>query len=207
MRKFVFSLVIIMMVSMAGFAAVIIYAMIGQGSSPAMPSAQVASAGFQNEDMFADEAQAVEVWNPANPAPSPTPTNTANRITWDTLMIYEHHIAGTDHFETVEEYPSQFLLNMSRAELAAIFTDWQIMSFSAHEVRLRQNIAVTERQYTISVFNGFIAVFYNDENGEIKELTNRPISALPIEEQERLINGITVIGNDELLRALEDFGS
>jgi hypothetical protein len=123
-------------------------------------------------------------------------------------MIYEYHIPNTNQFETVEELPSGFLLNKTQAELAAAFIDWQIISFSDHRVHLRQNASIIDRQFTISVYEGFIAVFYEDENNvKITEITSRPISALPFEEQERLRRGITVTGNDELIRALEDFGS
>jgi hypothetical protein len=209
MRKIVYPLVITMIVALASFTAVMVYALAGRSLTSNVHLTEIEVAALNDQTQFHEDA--AEVWAPTTPNPPPTQqTGGLPRITPSTLMIYEYHIEGTDQFEIAEEFPSQFLLNMNRAQLAATFIDWQIISFSEDEVHLRQIISIAERQFTISVYNGFIAVFYDNDTSDsskIKELTNRPISALPFEEQERLRVGITVTGNDELIRALEDFGS
>jgi len=129
------------------------------------------------------------------------------RISPYTRMIYDYYHPESGGFETIIEYPANFLLDMTREELSAMFADWQVLSFLPHEVHLRQNTQVEYRLYVIGVHEGYIAVFYDDEYYSIKELTSRPIAALAMEEQERLIQGIRVTGAEELLRALEDFSS
>lgn len=129
------------------------------------------------------------------------------RISIGTVMVYEHYDPSTSTFERTEESPSQVLLGMSREDVANMFVDWRILYFSPYQVHLRQNDALEHRQFTIAAHQGFIAVFYDNDQTTIKELTNRPIYALAQEEQDRLAEGITVRGNEELIRALEDFGS
>ena len=41
----------------------------------------------------------------------------------------------------------------------------------------------------------------------LHEITNTPISALPLEEQERLLEGISVIGDENLSKILSDYTS
>jgi len=129
------------------------------------------------------------------------------RISPRTRMIYDYYHPESGGFDTIIEYPALFLLDMTHDELSAMFADWQVLSFSAYEVHLRQNAQVEYRLYVIGVHEGYIAVFYDDEYYSIKELTSRPITALAAEEQRRLEQGIRVTGAEELLRALEDFSS
>ena len=129
------------------------------------------------------------------------------RILPHTRIIYDFYHPESGGFDTVIEYPGHFLLDMTKEELSTMFADWQVLSFAPHEVHLRQNIQVEYRLYVIGVHEGYIAVFYDDEYYSIKELTTRPIAALAMEEQQRLLQGIRVTGVEELLRALEDFSS
>lgn len=132
--------------------------------------------------------------------------NTPYRISEQTRIIYDYYYSHGD-FERVIEYPTGFLLGMTEEDLAGILADWQVLSFTPYEVHLRQNTDVEYRQYVIGVHEGYIAVFFDNGLGRIKELTGRPVTALALEEQQRLFEGIRVIGNDELMRALEDFSS
>ena len=129
------------------------------------------------------------------------------RIMPYTQIIYEYFDSETSGFHKAAEAAATILLGMTEDEVDAFFADWQIVSFSADAVHLRQNTNLHERQYIIGVHNGYIAVFYDNGNESVKELTARPVSALAEEEQLRLIEGIKVQGNEALMRALEDFSS
>ncbi|MCL2350003.1 MAG: hypothetical protein FWC67_00850 [Defluviitaleaceae bacterium] len=200
MKKLSYSFVIIMTVIMLGFCAVVAVSVVN-GRSGRAP---------QNDPIF-EMAEAEYVAVAAMPAALPPsvlhhPDGIA-RISAGTVMIFDYYNIVRSDFDTITEHPSPFLINMTRAELAAMFADWHIVSFSPYEVHLRQNEALNQRHFIISAHNGFVAVFYDDDTRSIKELTTRSISALSQSEQQRLINGIHVTGNEELLRALEDFGS
>ena len=123
-----------------------------------------------------------------------------------TLLIYEYYNPETGEINIIEQYSPYFLNNISIEELSNIFINWEILEYNPYMVRLRKNIGIVENQkYIIGEQNGNIAIW--EYGTEIVEITNRPISALAIEEQERLRYGILVNGNKELIRALEDFGS
>ncbi|MCL2753879.1 MAG: hypothetical protein FWE44_07010 [Defluviitaleaceae bacterium] len=130
------------------------------------------------------------------------------RILPNTIIIYDIYQPATHEYERTHEHPSPFLLGLALHELAEILPDWQILYFSPEQVHLRQGADFFTRQYIISAYEGFVAIFYDNGYGEtVKEMTNRPVSALAPAEQRRLAEGIEVTGNDELMRALEDFGS
>ena len=130
------------------------------------------------------------------------------RISSETRMVYEYNSISNGIEQRILEQPSSFLIGMTQEEIADMFMDWEITEFSSDEVVLRRDIlSEQERVFIIGAHEGFIAVFYNPDKSGIVELTNKPISALPIEEQERLKEGIEVFGDEELFRALEDFSS
>ena len=62
-------------------------------------------------------------------------------------------------------------------------------------------------KFIMQALDDVIVIFYGDVGLDIHLATNIPVSALPYEEQLRLINGIAVHSEDELIRLLEDYGS
>ena len=68
--------------------------------------------------------------------------------------------------------------------------------------------------YVLGTDHGFVAVFYvNDDLGNVnrslalKERTRMPADALPFDERERLLNGIYVYTEEQLVMLLQDYGS
>ena len=65
-------------------------------------------------------------------------------------------------------------------------------------------------RYILTTDHGFVAVFHFSESsprGHLKERTLTPESALSPEERQRLRSGIYIYTEEELVRALEDYGS
>jgi len=64
-------------------------------------------------------------------------------------------------------------------------------------------------RYVVTSQDGYIVVHYaNSKNGEqIHRVTSTSVSSLPLEEQERLAEGIYIYNEDALFRILEDYGS
>jgi len=197
-----------MIVAMAGFATWFVISF-GSGrqltyeaAQPAALNLETAIVGLDPQFPVDSEHEGFFVYNDAEAQIPIIP-----RILPDTRIFYEYYYPISGGFETIIEYPAHFLLDMTEDDLAAMFADWQVMSFSPYEVHLRQNTQTQYRLYVIGVHEGYIAVFYDDEYYSIKELTTRPIAALAEEEQHRLLEGIKVMGTEELMRALEDFSS
>jgi len=195
MRKYLYVCLAAMIVASAGFAAWLVLSM-GTGRQhpeSVMPlTALDVGTDYAEVDApyseYDDEIEVIAVISPT------------------TRMIFDYYDSDGD-FETITEYPSPFILGMTEGELATMFADWHLLSFSPNEVHLRQNPQIEYRRFIIGVHEGYIAVFYDDEFYNIKELTSRPVTALAAEEQQRLLEGIRVTGNEELMRALEDFSS
>ena len=63
-------------------------------------------------------------------------------------------------------------------------------------------------RYRIGTDHGFVAVFYvADDYLALKERTRTPESALSSEERERLADGVYIYTEEQLVRALQDYGS
>jgi len=65
-------------------------------------------------------------------------------------------------------------------------------------------------RYVVTSQNGYIIILHAAPEGkasQVKNVTNIPTTPLPLEEQERLENGINIYDEDALVRILEDFGS
>ncbi|NLM13003.1 MAG: hypothetical protein GX209_04575 [Epulopiscium sp.] len=144
--------------------------------------------------------------------PEGIPTSQANapKIARSTQMVYQYYYEedGKTVEETIE--PPYFLIGLTRDELQEKYSDWQISYFSDQKVVMKKNIASkSPYHFVVGVYNGYIAIFYNNEEGEleIKEITETPISSLPIEEQNKLKEGIKVYGEEALIRILEDYTS
>ncbi len=136
-------------------------------------------------------------------------TETA-RITPSTKMVYEYYYTEDGVTQTLEDVPPYFLLDMTLEDMKKVYTDWKIISFSSKEVVMRKTLeAKSNEQYIIGEKNGYVAVYYKEaQHGIIlHEITNTPISALPLEEQERLLEGISVIGDENLSKILSDYTS
>lgn len=132
------------------------------------------------------------------------------RITPSTKMVYEYYYTEDGVTQTLEDVPPYFLLDMTLEDMKKVYTDWQIVSFSSKEVVMRKTVeAKSNEQYIIGEQNGYVAVFYKEpQHGIIlHEITNTPLSALPLEERERLQEGISVIGDENLSKILSDYTS
>ncbi|MCL2854634.1 MAG: hypothetical protein FWE21_03335 [Defluviitaleaceae bacterium] len=201
-KKVAYTLLIIMIAASVGVASVLAYSLVA-GNSPFYDP----YTAYEDVEEDGETGEAVQV-------PQFEMLNHENhdddgiiRISLATVMVYEYYDPATSTFERFEEVPSPILLGKSRDDVASMFVDWRILSFTSEQVHLRQNDALEHRKFIISAHEGFVAVFYDNDQRSIKELTNRPIHTLAQEEQVRLEKGISVTGNEELMRALEDFGS
>lgn len=132
------------------------------------------------------------------------------KITPSTKMVYRYNFADDGVTEEVEEEPSYFLIDLTLSDLLKYYSTWDIVSFSSKEVVMEKTIyGPSMQRYVVGEKDGYIAVFYEQEqNGvNLKEITSIPVDALSEEERLRLTQGIKVIGKDSLARVLEDYSS
>ena len=167
--------------------------------------------GFWLGSMAADIPQAEEnkVYA-AEKSSSEAVSDSMEKITPNTKMVYEYYYPALGETDVTEENAPYFMVNLTFDDLQKYYDDWQVTYFSAQKVVMRREVYDERNQrYIVGEKNGYVAVFYeNDKDGEIvREITNIPVSALPSEEQKRLYEGINVIGDDKLMRILQDYGS
>jgi hypothetical protein len=128
----------------------------------------------------------------------------------DARIIYRYHYLRDGHVEVSTEDAPYFLVGLERTELADRLPGWDLVEFSPRLAvfEKRINARHTER-YTIGVLDGYVTVFYDEEiNGSrIKEQTEIPVDALSEDELLRLVTGIRVVGEEQLLKVLEDYSS
>jgi len=128
----------------------------------------------------------------------------------DAKIVYRYHYLKDGHMDVSSEEVPYFLVGLTRTELAEKLIGWELVEFSPQLAvfEKRINARSTER-YTVGILNGYVAVFYDEEvdGSRVKEQTEIPIDALSEDELSRLAAGIRVIGEEQLVKVLEDYGS
>jgi hypothetical protein len=143
-------------------------------------------------------------------APRPAATIPEPRVKAGTRIVYEYISSIDGAVETSEESVPYFLIGKTRKDVAELYKDWRTLTFTEDLIVLRKTGEPPGGQkYVVGVLDGQIAVFYkNPVNGSsIKEITSSPVSALPREEQQKLLDGVEVGSEAELMQMLQDYGS
>jgi len=134
----------------------------------------------------------------------------SDKINPSTKMVYEYYYSKDGITEIYEESPPYFLIGFTLEDLLNNYPNWEIMDFSGTQVTMRTTLNTNSSQhYIIGEYNGLIAVYYEQaiDGIALKEITNIPVRSLPEKEQNAIREGIYVVGNDNLSRALSDYGS
>ncbi|PKM96015.1 MAG: hypothetical protein CVU84_04245 [Firmicutes bacterium HGW-Firmicutes-1] len=86
-----------------------------------------------------------------------------SRISPSTRIVYQYYYTMDDKLVTDECEPPYYLIDMTRNQLEAYYTDWQLISFSSDKVVLRKSINERDSKgyYIIREFEGKMAVFYD----------------------------------------------
>ena len=135
-------------------------------------------------------------------------SDTANRITPSTKMVYEYYYPEDGITEVYEDVPPYFLIDYTLEDIKRCYSNWTIKSFSDREVVMKKTVlGPSNQRYIIGERDGFVTVFYDVEERFIKEITKTPIDSLPENERAAIIEGIRIVGDEKLLRALEDYTS
>ena len=133
-----------------------------------------------------------------------------DKITPSTKIVYRYYYTEDNVIETQEEVPPYFLLDLTLSDMLKYYATWDIVSFSSREVIMQKTvIGASNQRYVVGEKDGYIAVFYEEEQEGIslKEITEIPVTGFVEDEIFRLKEGIKVIGNDALARILENYGS
>lgn len=131
------------------------------------------------------------------------------KTTENTKMICEYYYPADGITRRTEKNIPPELINKDREIIENIYDEWSVVVFNNEEIVLRKEINDSETtNYILKDYNGMIAVFYDvDDEEKLKELTKTPVSSLPESEQELIKKGISITGNKNLLKILQDYES
>jgi len=84
--------------------------------------------------------------------------------------------------------------------------------YTAELERLEElEVSNETHSFILTSYDGYVVILYSEPDGkaewQILEMTTTPVGGLPVEEQERLIVGIPVYTQEELIRILQDYES
>ncbi len=137
-------------------------------------------------------------------------TDDLQRITVDTVVIFEQEYLGCGH-KTLDNYKGyQDMLGMTYKEVVELYSEWEIKKFNSNEVSLTRQINdKCLKHYEVKEYNGEIGVFYKNMGTEnrMKQLVPIDVRRLRSEDRKKLSEGIAVDSEEELAQLLEDFGS
>lgn len=133
-----------------------------------------------------------------------------NKIIPSTKMIYKYYYTEDNITQIVEDVPAYFLINLTKKDLEENFSEWQIEEFSSEEVVLKKIIEGQSTQhYIIKDYDGYLAIYYNTPLLEniLKDITDIPIDSLSKDEQDNIINGLEIDGEENLRILIENYHS
>lgn len=128
----------------------------------------------------------------------------------DGKIIYQYYYTKDAITKEVQEPVPDFLEGLNREQMQSIYNGWQIVYFSPEKVILRCSVkGKSSEVYLLKEYEGYLSVFVEDidKKMRLKELTDVPVTVLPEAERQQLVEGIYVLGEENLVRLLSDFTS
>ena len=130
------------------------------------------------------------------------------KLSPNATICFEKHYKDCGHTIVEKETIEDDEVNKDEEYFKTAYSDWEIESFDANEVKLYKEFDGTcDQHYLITVKDNNIAVYTIDEDGNmiLKEETDIPIQYLTEEDISLLEQGITANGENELAKKLEDY--
>ena len=130
------------------------------------------------------------------------------KLSPNATICFEKHYKDCGHTIIEKETIEDDEVNKDEEYFKTAYSDWEIESFDANEVKLYKAFDGTcDQHYLITVKDNNIAVYTIDEDGNmiLKEETDIPIQYLTEEDISLLEQGITANGENELAKKLEDY--
>lgn len=136
-------------------------------------------------------------------------SNQEKLITPNTKIIIKTYYKDCNHIIEESAALEDEWINLNEEELSKQANNFTIQKFSPEEVVLyKEENGFCNEHYLLIEKNGYIEVYFLDEKGEMKFMTNIVDIAtelLPEKDREELKTGIKVYGKKELNKKIEDF--
>ena len=129
-------------------------------------------------------------------------------ISPNATLVMQKYYKGCGHTIKTSIPIPQELVNCTKEQVEAEYVGWDVISYSKDEVVIyKEYEGICDEHYYITDKDGYVAVYSLDENGNktLKEVTSIATKYLTDYDLNRIKEGISVVGNDELNTTLEDF--
>ena len=164
----------------------------------------------QNSAQTANEEETVknESVNTDAPEEAAKEVSISDGLDETAVFTYEIYNDITQMSDSVKGKCPYELIGKSMSDVKDFYPDWQVTEFSSESVTLRKNLGSDNNErYIVGVYEGYVAVFYENSEEGIYMLTEIPVNTLEDEKQKMLEEGIYVEGRERLNRILEDYSS
>lgn len=131
------------------------------------------------------------------------------RVRENTVFEQTIHYIGCNEDETIREKAATNVVGMTREEVAQLYRDWKIDSFTPQTVVLKLAVNGVCKEHRkaqfVGVHEGKVAVYYGTPSKKaiVKEVTEIDISTLIPQVRDELQKGITFRTEEERLRIME----
>ncbi|NLA84561.1 MAG: hypothetical protein GX854_08610 [Clostridiales bacterium] len=133
------------------------------------------------------------------------------KTTDKTLIKLERHYTACSHLLTEEHPIENRYAGRTEGELAAIFPNWQLRSFTSEKVVFRILIdGYCPDHFIIKEEGGYLVIFRPDKDTGIPlavEATTVPLDRLSYDMQEKAAEGIVADSIEEVEQIMENLGS
>lgn len=130
------------------------------------------------------------------------------KISPQAVLIMNKYYKDCNHTITsVLEIPVD-MVNLTEEKLKEQYPDWEVIDFNSKEVSIYKEFdGVCGEHFVVRENNGVVTVYSLDEDEEEKlyEITDIAVQYLTDGDKEKIKNGITIYGKNELNALLEDF--
>jgi len=134
--------------------------------------------------------------------------SSAEKTTPHTKLVLKKYYKECGH--TINEYARlpEEMVNRTKEEIETEYIEWEIEEFSTEQMKLIKKVeGVCNQHYILRPKDGVVAIYKTDQNGNetLQEETAIATEYLTTEDLEKLENGISVYGEENLNAMIEDF--
>lgn len=123
-------------------------------------------------------------------------------------ILIKKNYAGCGHItKEYAEIPSE-VVNFTQDQLQQYYQEWDVEKFSKDDIVIsKEEAGSCKEHYVVRSLNGFVTVYYLDENNKevLSFQTDVSTTYLPETDLNALNEGIRINGKDALNSVLEDF--
>ncbi|WDV47531.1 BofC C-terminal domain-containing protein [Clostridiaceae bacterium M8S5] len=137
-----------------------------------------------------------------------------DKITPNTKLEYVYNYTKCNHTLKEIQNPTSNIIGMNKEEYMLYLTknnpQWELIDFSSDRITMSiDKKQLCPEHFIIGVENGLIAIHKVDEDGNkvLYKIINNSIKLLNEIDQQKLIEGIVVNNEEEMIEVLENFSS